>query len=194
MAQIVTYAPHFISIVVLSGMLLLILSPTTGFVNHFLQNMGREKPIFFLGTPEWFKPIYILSGIWQNTGWGTIIYLAALSGIDPCLYEAARVDGCNKWKLIWHVDIPGILPTSVILLIMRIGRIMNVGFQKAYLLQNPLNTSSSEIISTYVYKVGLIQNQFSYSTAVGLFNTVINILLLVFANSFAKKMTETSLW
>ena len=191
--QTVTYAPHFISVVVLTGMMYIFLSPRNGIVNQLLMFLGQE-PIFFLGDAKYYKSVFVFSGVWQNAGWGSIIYLAALSGINTELYEAAKVDGATKLQTIWNIDIPGIMPTAVILLIMNVGRIMDVGFQKAYLLQNPLNVSSAEIISTYIYKIGLIQSQFSYSTAIGLFNTVINIILLVSVNKFAKKIGETSLW
>lgn len=191
--QMATYAPHFISIVVLCGMMSVFLSPSTGIINVIIKAMGMD-PVFFLGDPEMFPHLYVWSGVWQNAGWGTIIYLAALAGIDPSLYEAARVDGANKFRLIWHIDIPGIMPTAILLLIMDLGKVMNIGFQKAYLLQNPLNMEASEIIPTYVYKVGLQQAQFSYSTAIELFNTTINIILLVIVNKFARRVSETSLW
>lgn len=191
--QTLTYAPHFISVVVMAGIIILFLSPTSGIFNHALRFFGFES-INFMAKPEYFKTIYVLSGIWQNAGWGAVIYLAALSGISPSLYEAARIDGANKWHLIRFIDIPSIMPTATILLIMNVGRIMNVGFQKTYLLQNDLNLSTSEIISTYVYKVGLLDAQYSYSAAIGLFNTVINVVLLVSVNKLSKKVSETSLW
>ena len=191
--QMVVYAPHFISVVVLCGMLTVFLNPSTGIVNNILQSLGMEQ-IFFLAEPSMFTDIFVWSDIWQNTGWGMIIYLAALSSISPELYEAAKIDGANKLQLIRHIDIPGILPTIVILFIMSTGSFMSVGFQKAFLLQNPLNLETSEIISTYVYKVGLLQAQFSYSTAIGLFNTVVNIILLVTVNHISKKISDNSLW
>ncbi len=191
--QMVVYAPHFISVVVLCGMLTVFLNPSTGIVNNVLQSLGLEK-VFFLAEPSMFKDIFVWSDIWQNTGWGMIIYLAALSSISPELYEAAKIDGASKLQLIRHIEIPGILPTIVILFIMRTGSFMNVGFQKAFLLQNTLNLEASEIISTYVYKIGLLQAQFSYSTAIGLFNTVVNIILLVTVNTISKKINDNSLW
>lgn len=191
--QTVTYAPHFISIVVLVGMVNVFLSPSTGLVNNVIKAFGGEA-IFFIGKPEYFRAIFVTSGIWQNTGWGTIIYLAALAGVSPELYEAARVDGASKLQIIKNIDIPSIAPTIIILLIMNLGRVMNVGFQKAFLLQNPLNAETSEIIQTYMYKVGLLQMEFEYSTAVSLFNTLINIILLLTANRIAKKFSENSLW
>lgn len=193
LVQTVTYAPHFISIVVLVGMLNVFLSPSTGLVNHVIQLFGGEA-VYFIGKPEYFRTIFVASGIWQNAGWGTIIYLAALAGVGPELYEAAKVDGASKLQIIRHVDVPSIAPTIIILLIMNLGRIMNVGFQKAFLLQNPLNAETSEIIQTYMYKVGLLQMEFEYSTAVSLFNTLINVVLLLTANRIAKKFSENSLW
>lgn len=193
LAQTVTYAPHFISMVVLVGMLSMILSPRTGFINYIIQFFGGE-PRLFMGEPESYKNIYVWSGIWQNTGWASIIYIAALSSINPELYEACRVDGANRLQQIQHVDIPGIMPTAIIMFILEMGKMMNVGFQKAYLLQNPLTAQSQEIISTYVYKVGLLNTQYSYSAAIGLFNTIVNIILLVAANNISKKLTQNSLW
>ncbi len=191
--QTVTYAPHFISIVVLVGMLNLFLSPNSGMFNNFLTAIGKE-PVFFLGEARHFRMIYVLSGIWQSAGWSSIIYLASLGSIDPALYEAGKIDGCSRFGLIRHVDIPSIIPTTVILLLLNAGRLMNVGFQKAYLMQNPLNLKEAEIISTYVYKIGLIDAQFSYSTAIGLFNSIVNMVLLVIVNYLSKRLSETSLW
>ena len=191
--QTVTYCPHFISIVVLSGMLYIFLSPRTGLINNVISFFGGEK-IFFLGEPSWFRPVFVLSGIWQNAGWNAIIYIAALGGISADLYEAARMDGANKWQLIRHIDIPGIMPTVTMMLIMEMGKVMNIGFQKAYLLQNGLNISASEIIPTYIYKIGLIDAQYSYSAAISLFNNIINIILLVSVNKIAQKTSENSLW
>ena len=191
--QTVTYAPHFISVVVLCGMLIVFLSPSIGFINNLIAAFGGER-IHFMGVPEYWKHIFVWSDVWQNTGWNAIIYVAALAGINPELYEAAKVDGASKLKCIWHIDLPGIAPTMTILLIMKMGSIMSLGYQKALLLQNTLNIDASEIISTYTYKIGLEQSQFSYSTAIGLFNTVVNIILLLIANTFSKKISDTSLW
>ena len=193
MVQTVTYAPHFISVVVLVGMLQLFLSPTSGIINHLLGFLGID-PVFFMGKPEYFKSVYVWSGIWQSTGWGTIIYIAALSGVNPELYEAAQIDGASKGQLVRYIDIPSILPTAVLLFILNMGSFMNVGMQKALLMQNATNMASSEIISTYVYKIGLLKSQFSYSTAIGLFETVINIILLVTANQISKRVGQTSLF
>jgi putative aldouronate transport system permease protein len=191
--QTVTYAPHFISVVVLSGMLFLFLSPQTGFVNRLLEGIGLPA-IYFLGDESWFKSVFVLSGVWQNLGWGMIIYLAALTAINPELHEAAVVDGASKYKRIWHIDLPGIMPTVMILLILNLGSLMTIGFEKVYLLQTPLNIQSSEIIQTYVYKRGLAGGQFSYAAAIGLFNSAINLFLLITFNMISKKMKQTSLW
>ncbi len=191
--QSVAYCPHFISVVVLTGMLYIFLSPRNGILNNIIQFFGGD-PIFFLGEAKYFKMTFVLSGIWQNAGWSAIIYIAALAGISPDLYEAAQVDGANKWQRIWYIDIPGILPTIIMMLILEVGKVMNLGFQKAYLMQNAQNLAASEIISTYIYKVGLIDAQYSYSTAINLFNNLVNIILLVTVNWIAKKTTENSLW
>ena len=193
LVQTVTYAPHFISVVVLVGMLQLFLSPSIGFVNNIIKLLGGDA-IPFLSDPKWFRTIYIGSGIWQGTGWGAIIYIAALAGVSPELYDAAKVDGATRFEIIKNIDFPSILPTAVILLIMNAGSIMNVGFQKVFLMQNDQNVRISEVISTYTYKLGLVQTQYSYSAAVGLFNSVVNIILLTIVNFVAKKVTETSLW
>lgn len=193
MIQTITYAPHFISTVVLVGMMMVFLSLRSGLINNIIQMLGGE-PIFFMAKKEWFIPLYILSDIWQNTGWNTIIYLAALSSVNPELYEAAIVDGATKLQRIKHIDIPAILPTIVITLIFACGGIMNVGFEKVFLMQNSLNREVSDVIATYVFEQGLIRAQYSYSTAIGLFNTIVNIILLITVNKIAKKLTDTSLW
>ncbi|QSS98788.1 sugar ABC transporter permease [Pontibacillus sp. ALD_SL1] len=190
--QTVIYAPHFISVVVLVGMIFVFFS-TDGLINNLILMFGGE-PVNFLASPEWFKPLYIGSGLWQETGWGCIIYLAALAGVNPEIHEAAIVDGANKWKRILHVDIPAIMPTAVILLILSVGNIMNLGFEKAFLLQTDLNSSASEIIPTYVYKMGLQQAQYSFAAAIGLFNAVINLGLLWAVNRFAKKVGGSGIW
>jgi putative aldouronate transport system permease protein len=191
--QIATYAPHFISTVVLVGMLSVFLSRDFGLVNHARQALGLER-VFFLGTAELFPSLYVWSGVWQNAGWGSIIYLAALSAIDPELHEAAVVDGASMAQRVLHIDVPGILPTIVIMLILNTGRIMDVGFEKAYLMQNALNLDRSEIISTYVYKMGLLNAQYSFAAAVGLFNAVIDFVLLLAVNRLSKLLGQTGLW
>ncbi|MGP4064217.1 ABC transporter permease [Oceanobacillus sp. M65] len=191
--QTVTYAPHFISVVVMAGMIIAFLSPATGIINHAIQLVGFE-PIAFMSDPDWFKTVYVMSGVWQSTGWGTIIYLAALAGVDPQHHEAAIVDGASRFQRIWHINIPAIVPTMVILLIMNVGNIMAMGFEKILLLQNPLNLESSNVIATFVYQAGLLDAQYSFAAAVGLFNAVINAILLITVNQIAKKTSETSLW
>ena len=191
--QTVTYAPHFISMVVMVGMILSFLSPGTGIVNEGLKALGMD-PVYFMAKSAYFKNIYVWTGVWQGAGWGSIIYLAALSGIDPQLHESAIIDGATHLQRIWHINVSGILPTMVIMLILSTGGIMSVGFEKVYLLQNPINLETSEVISTYVYKAGLQNARYSFSSAVGLFNSVINCIMLVLVNSAAKKLNETSLW
>lgn len=191
--QTIIYAPHFISVVVLVGMVTLFLSPTSGIINKIIEALGGEA-IFFLAEPGWFKPVYILSATWQSTGWGTVIYLAALSSVSPELYEAAAIDGASKWKKMWYIDFPGILPTAVIQLILTTGNVLSVGYEKIYLMQNSLNRSASEVISTYEYKQGLLNAQYSYSATIGLFNAVINLAILLIVNKIARKVSDTSLW
>jgi len=191
--QTVIYAPHFISTVVLVGIISLFFSPSSGIVNFIIQWLGGT-PIHFMGQASWFRPLYIGSDIWQNAGWGSILYLAALASISPELHEAAVVDGANKFQRILHVDLPGILPTIVVMFILNSGKIMSVGFEKAYLMQTSLNLSASEIIATYVYKRGLLQAQFSFSTAVGLFESLTNLILILTMNFISKKVTDSSLF
>ena len=191
--QTVLYAPHFISMVVMVGIIVIVLSPTTGILNHVIGALGFEKQYFMI-QPDAFKHIYVWSGLWQNCGWGAIIYLAALSGVDPELHEAATIDGASRFQRILYINIPTIKPTVVILLIMNIGSLVGVGFEKTFLLQNDLNLEKSEVISTYVYRRGLLGGNFSFSTAVGLFNNVINVLLLLLANFIARRVGETSLF
>ena len=191
--QNITYIPHFISVVVLCGMLYLFLSPQYGILNTILGAFGAE-PIGFLESSKYFKGVYVLSEVWQESGWSSIIYIAALAGIDPALYEAAKIDGAGRIKRIIHISLPGITPTIVTLLILKIGQIMSIGFEKAYLLQNDLNLKSSEIISTLVYKQGILQGNIGYATAVGLMNSCLNLLLIILANKFCKRFFDTRLW
>ena len=191
--QMTTYIPHFLSVVVVVGMMYSFLSPRTGLVNHALTAVGID-PIFFMSESSWFRALYIGSGVWQNTGWSSIIYIAAIAGIDPTLYEAAIVDGASKIKRIIHITIPCILPTAIILLIMQCGGIMNIGFEKVFLMQNNLNLETAEVISTYVYKAGMIDAQFSFASAVGLFNSVINCALLFGVNWVSRRVSDTSLF
>jgi putative aldouronate transport system permease protein len=191
--QTVLYSPAFISTVVVVGIMFVVLSPRSGLVNNAIQLAGGE-PIFFMGSAEWFRPIYVISDVWQNAGFSMIVYLAALAAIDPALHDAAKVDGASKLQRIRHIDLPGIMPVVTILFILAIGNLLNVGFEKALLMQTPLNLSSSEIIQTYVYHAGLQQAQFSYSAAVGLFNSVLNLALLLFFNTVARRANQATLW
>lgn len=191
--QTITYMPHFISTVVMVGLITLLLSPGSGIFGAICAVLGIEAPNL-MGSAGAFKHLYVWTDVWQHAGWDSIIYLAALSGVDPSLYEAATVDGATSLQKIRYVDIPVLIPTAVIMLIMRAGNIMNLGFEKVYLMQNDLNISSSEVISTYVYKIGVINTQYSYSTAINLFTTVINFVLLILVNQISKKVSENSLW
>jgi putative aldouronate transport system permease protein len=191
--QTVSYLPHFISVVIVAEMIIELLSPSRGVVNIILKHFTGNT-INFLAEPAWFRTIYIVSGIWQEMGWGAIIYLAALSNINPELYEAAIIDGANKWQQIKYITIPGIMPTIMILLILNIGGFMSVGFEKILLLYNPMTYSTADVISTYLYRMGLESNNFSYAAAIGLFDSIIALMLLTIANYLSKKFTETSLW
>lgn len=191
--QMVTYIPHFISIVIIVSMIQIFFSESIGVINTIAAKLGLETHPY-LSEPSILKYLYVFSGVWQTCGWSSILYIGALSGISPELHEAARVDGANKWKRVLNVDLPGILPTIVVMLVMAFGQIMSLGFQKIYLMQNPVNLTTSEVISTYVYKVGLLQNNFSYSTAIDLFNTVVNLLMLCVANAIVKRLTKYSLF
>nr|WP_188367174.1 ABC transporter permease subunit [Enterococcus alcedinis] len=192
-SQTVTYAPNFISTVVMVGMILAFLNPSTGIINHVVQLLGME-PISFMEDPRWFKTVYVLSGVWQGTGWGSVIYLAALAGVDTQLHEAAIVDGATRLQRIWHINLPTIRPTMVILLIMNVGSVMNLGYEKILLMQNPLNMESSNVIATFVYQQGLLEAQYSYAAAVGLFNSAINAILMISVNKIAAKLGDSSLF
>jgi len=191
--QTVTYAPHFISVVVFAGMIISFTSPTTGIVNHIIGFFGIE-PISFMQRPEWFRHVYVWTGIWQSAGWGTIIYLAALSGVDPTLHEAATIDGATRIQRNRYINIPCISKTIIILLIMNVGTLMSTGFERIFLLQNAMNQYTSDVIATYVYEVGLIGGQFSFASAVGLFNSAVNAIMLIVVNNISKKVSEVSLW
>ncbi len=191
--QTITYAPHFISIVVLVGMLNIFFSVNGGLVNGLITALGGE-PVLFMGKEKYFRLLFVGSGIWQNMGWNAIIYLAALAGVNPELHEAAVADGAGKLRRVWHIDLPAIRPTIIITLILNCGQLMGLGFEKAFLMQNSLNLGKSEIIATYVYKIGLLDAQYGFATAVGLFNSVINLILLVTVNYISGKLSETSLW
>ena len=193
--QMVSYAPYFISTVVMVGLILQFLDLRRGPVNLLLQALGIP-PVLFMGSAELFPSIYVWTGVWQYTGFSTIIYLAALTTVDPALHEAAVVDGANRLQRMWHIDIPGILPVMVTLFILNMGQVLNVGFEKTYLMQNQLNLATSEVISTYVYKTGLAGGvaNFSYASAIGLFNSIIGLVLLVSANWTSQRLTEKSLF
>ncbi len=191
--QMVTYAPYFISTVVLVGILQQIFALRGGFINNLIMFFGGEA-INFLGNPDFFQSLYIGSSLWQSTGYAAIIYIAALSGVDPTLYESASIDGASSLQKVIHIDIPSIAPTIVIMLILSAGSMLSVGFEKIYLMQNPTNLNISEVISTFVYKTGLIDARYSFSTAVNLLNSVVNLILLYTVNKIASKVGETSLW
>lgn len=191
--QTVTYLPHFISIVVVVGMLVIFLSPSSGLITRVAEFLGVQDANF-LGSTSGFVPVYVLSEIWQHAGWSSIIYLAALSNVDPQLYEAAQVDGARRLQIVRHIDLPALVPTMVVLFILSMGTILSTGFEKIYLLQNTLNLPVSEVIATYAYKIGILSGQFSYATAIGLFNTLINFVFLIAANQLARRTANTSLW
>lgn len=191
--QMVTYAPHFVSVVVVAGMMFLFLNQSRGLINHLVAALGGER-VSYLTEPAWFQTLYVFSEVWQHAGWSSIIYIAALSAVDQQLIDAATIDGAGRLQRIWHVNIPVLVPTITILLILRVGQLLQVGFQKILLLQNPLNQATSDIIQTYVYRVGLLGAQFSYTTAIGMFNSIINFLLLVTVNEVARRTRDFSLW
>lgn len=192
-SQTLTYAPHFLSVVVVVGMIIAFLDPITGLINHVIEFFGGSS-VDFLTDPKWFRHIFVWSGQWQSLGWGTIIYLAALAGVNPELIEAAKVDGATRFQRIIHVNIPAILPTIIVLFILNMGNFMAIGFEKVLLLQNNLNSETSDVIATFVYQKGIQEGQYSFSTAIGLFESVINIIVLVLANYFARLVSKNSLW
>jgi len=192
-SQTITLAPHFISVVVVVGMLVAFLDPLTGIVNHAITALGG-KPVDFLTEAKWFRHLFVWSGTWQQLGWSSIIYMAALAGVNPELHEAAEIDGASRLQRILYINIPAILPTIIILLILNFGSFMTVGFEKVLLMQNELNASTSDVIQTFVYQTGLIRGEMDYSAAIGLFDSLINITLIITMNWVAKKTTENSLW
>ncbi|MBQ8232228.1 MAG: sugar ABC transporter permease [Lachnospiraceae bacterium] len=191
--QTVSYAPHFISTVVLCGMVILFTNPSQGIINKLIEALGGEA-IAFMQEPEMFKWVYVLSGVWQGAGWGAVIYFAALSGVDQSLLDAASVDGASRMQKIIYINFPVLVPTIMVMLVLQCGQLLSVGYEKTLLLQNSLNLQSSEIISTYVYKMGLVNYDYSFSTAAGLFNSLCNTIILVAANMASRKMTDSSLW
>ncbi len=191
--QTATYAPHFLSTVVVVGMVTAFCSPSTGIVNTILRAFGRE-PIYFMAKGEWFRPLYIISEVWTSMGWDSIIFLSALAGVDVEMYEAARIDGASRVKQLLYITLPSIVPTIAVMLILNCGRVMNIGFEKVFLMQTDLNLSVSEVISTFVYRQGIAGTQTSYATAVGLMNSGVNFLLVLLVNEISKRVSEVGLW
>lgn len=193
--QTIFFAPHFVSTVVVVGMMQAFLSPNNGIVNILLEKVGLiEEGIYFTRLQEWFRPMYVISGLWQNMGWNAAIYISALSAIDTSLYEAADIDGANRWQQLWRITIPSIWPTIIIQLILKVGHIMSVGYEKVLLMQETTNLGVSQIISTFVYEKGIQAQQYDYATAIGLFNSVVNLIVLLVVNRIAKKRSEVSLF
>ena len=191
--QTISYSPYFISCVVMVGMVVSFLNVDRGIVNKVITSFGG-KGTMFMSDPDWFDHLYVWTGVWQGVGWASIVYLRCLSNVDPCLHEAAVIDGASRMKRLWHINLPAIIPVFTIQLILSVGNIMNVGFEKAYLMQTDANLSASEIIATYAYKISLLKKQYSFGTAVGLFNAAINIILLFIVNFVSKKVGQESLW
>lgn len=192
--QSIMYLPHFMSWVILGGILIELLSPSSGMVNTILTEVFGIEPIYFMGSKFWWPIIFILSGIWQGAGWGTIIYLAAITGIDQELYEAARIDGAGKLKQIWYITLPCLKSTIIVMLILRMGSMMDIGFEQVYVMMNPAVRDVSEVISTYVYRIGIEGAQYSYTTAIGLFQSVVSCILVFTTNTIAKKVNGEGLW
>lgn len=191
--QTATYAPYFISVVVLVGMMYTMLSPYSGVINALIKLFGGE-PVHFMGKPKMYVMIYVLSGIWQTCGWSAIVYISALASVSPDLHESAIVDGAGRLQRIWHIDLPGIMPTIITMLILTAGQLLTIGFEKSYLMQNSMNMGVSEVISTYTYKRGLVDGDFSYASAVEMMQSFVNFAILISVNKISKKFSETSLW
>jgi putative aldouronate transport system permease protein len=191
--QTISYLPHFVSTVVMVSMITTLISPSIGSLAALAKALGRT-PVNYLSSPQYFVAVNVISGFWQSVGWEAVLYVAALSGIDQTLYEAARIDGANRWKQTLHVTLPGLATTFVILLIMQIGRMLSINFEKVYLLQNNLNISASEMLPTFVYKTGMQNQNYGYATAAGLFNSVLSVMLVFIANTISKKYSEISLF
>ncbi|WP_313607138.1 sugar ABC transporter permease [Rhizobium sp.] len=192
-AQTIVYLPHFISVVIVAGIVINFLSPSIGIVNLLLKGIGLE-PIYFLTQPEWFRPVFIGSSVWKESGFESIVYLAAIAGVSPTLYESARVDGASRWQMMWRITLPCILPTIVIMLIIRIGNLVEVGFEYIILLYRPSTYESADVVSTFIYRTGLQGTQYDLATAAGLFNAVIAFVLVYSANRISRKVSSTSLW
>lgn len=193
LVQTVSYVPHFISVVVICGLVVNFLSPSSGIVNTMIKQLGGE-PIYFLSKPEWFVPIYTLMNIWKSTGYGAIIYIAALTSISEDLYEAARVDGAGRWMQLIHVTLPALVPTIMVMLLINLGNILNVGYESIILLYNPAIYETSDVISTFIYRTGLSEGRYDYATAIGLVNSVVAFALVVSANKLSNRLTQTGLW
>jgi putative aldouronate transport system permease protein len=191
--QIVSYMPHFISVVIIASLAYLALSPSTGFINHMIARLGL-KPVYFMIEPAWFRPIYIGTGIWQEVGWGSIIYMAAIAGISPDMYEAAVMDGASRWQQTFRITLPTIMPTIIILLIFRMGSLLASGTEKVLLLYNPLTYNVSDVLGTYLYRVGLMNANYSLGTAIGLANSIVSLFLIVISNWIAKRVSEIGIW
>ena len=191
--QMITYAPHFMSEVVVCALVFMLLDRSSGPINNIVAMLGGER-VAFMSNPDYFASVYVWSGVWQGLGWNSILYISALSAISPELVEAAKIDGATRMQIIRHVNLPGILPTISITFIMRVGGLLSVGYTKIFLLQNDLNIANSQVISTYVYNIGLIGGQYSYATAINLFNSIVNIILLLAANAVIKKATDTGMF
>ncbi len=193
LVQMISYAPHFITTVVIVSILNQLFNYYHGIVNVMIQNLGMHA-VDFMGEADAFRPMYVFSGLWQNMGYNSIIYIAALASVDPQLEEAATIDGANRLQKIWHIDLPTIMPTIIIMLILRMGSILDVGYEKVYLMQNDINIVFSEVISTYVYKMGLLNTQYSFAAAVGIFNSVVNLVMVLLVNWICRRLGDTSLW
>lgn len=191
--QSISYLPHFISTVVVAGLIVTFTSPSTGFINGIIEFFGGSG-IDFLREPGWFRTLYVSSGVWQTVGWSSIIYFASLTGISPSLYEAADMDGSNRWQKIWHISLPSIKPTIITILLLDLGRIMDVGFEKVFLLYNSTTYETADVLSTYVYRSGLVQQQYSFAASVGLFNSFLTFVFIIVCNRLARKLSGHSLW
>ena len=191
--QMITYAPHFMSVVAIGGLIVMFLQRESGLINLIRIALGYEG-YDYLSDPNWFKTIYVFSGVWQEMGWGTVIYLAALSSVDPQIVEASKIDGASRLQKILYVDFPSILPTVIILLILQAGSLLDIGLEKIVMLQNQMNLDASDVFSTYIYRLGIENAQFSYTTAIGLFNSFINMILLIIVNRLSGRLTDSSLW
>ena len=191
----VTYAPHFVSTIVVVGMMMSMCSPSTGIINTVAVKMELfEEALYLMGSAKYFRTMYIISQIWKDTGWNAIIFISALSAVDTTLYEAAEVDGANRWQQLINITLPSILPTIIVMLILETGKVLNIGFEKVYAMQNDLNLAVSEVISTFTYKQGLENLEYDYATAIGLFNSVVSFTMLMLVNGISKKFSETSLF